>query len=210
MRQAAIAARVVDQVTGCVVPGVTVAITSAPPSLEGRSPANEVTAVDGCFCFADLPDGQYTLSFSLPGVGRRYGPTTQDFEVRRDAQGRIPIEVATVLMPPTAVWGFVQGIPSTSEQAAIAPAPTPLPFARVQVAETGESVYCDAGGRYYLTGVEPGTRTLRFSAPGYRPRAATVAIAKGTVQEIDSIALSLIDLVFPDPSDLGRPPEHWE
>jgi Carboxypeptidase regulatory-like domain/CarboxypepD_reg-like domain len=196
--QAAITGKVVDGQTRHPVGGVTVKLTAMPPAFERRlalqalqhgaawetlaeRPDRTRTADDGGFCFTDLPDGAYTLAFTLPRSKHRYGSVSQSFTVTRDAGGRIPFSPAVVPLPPTGVRGRVQGL--------VQGEPTALPLALIRVQGSGESVHGDAQGRFYLTGVETGERELRFSAQGFKPTTARVPIAEGTVVELSSIVL---------------------
>src|SRR5262249_8405732 len=125
--QAAIAGKVVDPETGSAVAGVTVTITAMPLAFEqwlatralqygaawpklSERPDRTSTAADGCFCFVDLPDGDYTLSCVLSGAAHRYGAAEHTFTVTRDSQGRIALATAQIDLPPTGARGVVQGL----------------------------------------------------------------------------------------------------
>lgn len=140
------------------------------------------TAEDGCFCFIDLPDGAYTLSFVLAQGSHRYGVVQQNFTVTRDAQGSIQAPIHEIALPPTAVRGQLQGL--------VQGVATALPLARVSVEHTGERTHTDAQGSFYLTGVEPGTRTLQISAPGFQPVTQQAVITAGEVTALPLLVLN--------------------
>jgi len=188
VHRAAIAGKVVDGLdTQRALAGVVVTITAMPPAFQAivsaRSatrPERTITAADGIFCFADLPDGAYTLSFALPGG--RYGGAKCDVTVARDAKGDIARAVQVVALPPTGVRGQVQGrVPGGS--------PTSLSLARVQVRGSGERAYGDADGRFTLTGIEAGARVLSLGASGFQPATATANVVEGAIVEIASVVL---------------------
>ena len=196
--QAAIAGKVIDARTLRSLPGVHVAIIAMPPVLVQRLALQALqyghtwerleeradrtrTAADGCFRFADLPDGAYTLSFTLPGNAHRYGSLQRVFTVTRDAQGLIATAVAEIPLPPTGVLGQIKGLVQGSA--------TALSLARVRVGDSGESAYSDAQGHFYLTGVETGQRPLRISAAGFTPATTTALITEGSLTEVDPIVL---------------------
>lgn len=196
--QAALAGKVVDGQTAHPVGGVIVKLTAIPPAFEQRlavqalqhgaawealaeRPDRTRTADDGVFCFTDLPDGDYTLAFTLPKARHRYGSVSQEFKVARDALGRLPFSPAVIRLPPTGVRGRLQGL--------VQGEPIPLPLALIRVEGTGESVHGDAQGFFYLTGVETGERELRFSARGFQPTTARVPITEGTVVALAPLVL---------------------
>jgi hypothetical protein len=197
--QAAITGKVVDGRTTIPIRGVTVHITAHPPAFaqqlsafalrhgptweqHPQRPDRTRTAEDGCFRFVNLPDGSYTLQFSLAQGRHRYGSTQSTFTVERDEDGDIQSPIHEVVLPPTGVDGQIKGLVQGSA--------TVLPMARIRVEGSGELAYGDEQGRFYLTGVEPGTRTLRISAMGFQPATAQASIAEGT---ITSLAVQVLD-----------------
>jgi hypothetical protein len=166
--------------------GVVVTITRMPPGAKTISSAGgnrAVTAPDGFFCFADLPDGAYALSFALPG--RRYGIATRDVTVTRDAKGDIAPAVQVVALPPTAVRGRVEGrAPGGS--------PMGLSLACVRVRGSGERAYTYADGGFTLAGLEPGPRALEISASGFQAAMAAASVVEGSLVEIAPIVLEPI------------------
>lgn len=197
--QAALAGKVIDALTRLPVSGVTVSITAMPPTfsrwLSARAlqhgaswerlslrPDRVRTAEDGGFCFVDLPDGAYTLSFALAHAGHRYGPVQRALSVTRNAQGLVQGPLHEVPLPPTGARGQIKGLVQGTA--------TVLPLARVRVKDSGEQAYADAEGRFFLTGVEPGTRTLVISASGFQPTTAQAVITEGSITALTTLVLN--------------------
>ncbi len=203
--QAAIAGRVLDARTQAVVPGVTASITAMPAKfqtiLNSRAtqfgaaweamtarPDLAITASDGVFHFGDLPDGQYTLSFSIPRGDARYGAATATVTVSHATDGTVTTGFVTVNLPPTGAQGQI--LLYVPPPAANKPSTTaPLPMARVYVRGSNKSAFSDANGQFYLTGADPGQRVLMVSAPGYAPASTTVMIQKGVVTTATTVTL---------------------
>ncbi len=195
--QVAIAGKVVDGESGRPQAGVRVTVVEMPAAFrsqleawalrQGRRPSSAsgrpdvaLTAADGCFRFVNLPDGGYTLSFSAPGGAKCYGPLRQEFEITRDASGQIPLSIATIALPPTAIRGSVL-FQDVSD--------SPFPLARVSVSDGDARTYVDDKACFYLTGVEPGARLLRISAPGYQPTTLTANVEAGQLTELSPALL---------------------
>ena len=193
--QVAIAGRVTDVQTGQAIGGAEVRITAAPPAftdwLAARTkqygagwaamderPDQTRTVADGHFHFLDLPDGQYTLAVKLPGAGSRYGTAQASATVARDAQGRIKIAVADITLRPTTIRGLITG------QGA-----APIVMAEVRVKGSGERAFTNAQGRYALTGLEVGPRTVLFSARGYQPASANVSLDAAGAEQVVNYTL---------------------
>lgn len=198
VHQAAIAGKVIDAETGRAVAGVTAAITAMPAAFQTwlavralsygaawaalpERPDRTRTAVDGCFRFADLPDGAYTVSFSLPGAPHRYGSAQHAFAVASDVDGWITLATAEIELPPTGFRGKVHGL--------VQGAPVALPLARARVDGTGEVGYGDEQGRFYLTGVELGARTVKIGAIGFLPATSPVQITEGVITDLGTFEL---------------------
>jgi hypothetical protein len=192
--EAALIGKVVDARTRRPIGGVTVSMVQMPPSFAGwlrtqalqhsdawerlaDRPDRAHTAEDGCFCFVDLPDGEYVLSFEPAPAAHRYGPSRKSFTVARDPQGQLQAPIHEILLPPTAVRGQVKGLVQGLASA--------LPLSRVRVEDSGELAYGDLEGRFYLTGVEPGERVLHISAVGFQSVTKPVSITAGLVTELD-------------------------
>lgn len=117
------------------------------------------TAPDGHFHFVDLPDGDYTLTASLPGSGSRYGTAENSATVTRDAEGNITRAHVEIPLPPTALKGRVRD-QGTND---------PIVMAEVRLKGSGERTFTNNEGRYLLVGLETGKRTALVSAQGYQP-----------------------------------------
>ncbi|APR88489.1 hypothetical protein A7982_13838 [Minicystis rosea] len=199
--QAAIAGRVLDARSQAVVPGVTISITAMPAAFQSQlenvvarygaawasmtERADRTTsASDGVFHFGDLPDGQYTLSFSIPHGDARYGTTTTAVTVSHDAEGTVTTGLITVNLPPTGVEGQI-----LLDATASGSSTTPLAMARVYVRGSGQSAYSNAGGKFYVTGADPGPQVLMVSAPGYASASTTVTIETGVVTSAPTVTL---------------------
>lgn len=168
--QVAIAGRVTDFQTGKAIAQAQVQIVEGPDRTR--------TAADGHFHFLDLPDGQYTLIASLPGSGSRYGTAQAEATVSRDAEDNITMATADIALPPTTLKGQI------TDQAT----GNPVVMVQVQVQGSGERTFSDAQGRYILTGLEAGKRTVLVSARGYQPGSKTVLLSEpGTEQTLDFV-----------------------
>jgi hypothetical protein len=183
-RQAAIVGRVVDAKTGRPVGGAQVEITAAPRAFELRRetratqagdrwdalaerPDRTRTAANGHFRFMDLPGGRYRLTVALPGAGNRYGTARATAVAPRAAADDVSPATVELALPPTALQGQVSR-----------PDGSPAALAEVQLEGSGERTFADSRGRYLLTGLELGSRTVRVSAPGLRPATETARLSR--------------------------------
>jgi hypothetical protein len=187
----ALAGQVIDAITEKVIASAIISLTKTPPAFKRRlglyatqfgaswkvmaeRPDRTRSRVDGLFYFLDLPNGDYELNISAPSFGKRYGSVGQKVKVARDANGTYQLTWAIVSLPPTTIEGCI-----SSKK-------TNISFAQVRVQGSGESAYSDDAGRYTITGVEPGKRTVLASAQGYKPVTQPVTIAKpGDVQTVN-------------------------
>jgi len=196
--QVAIAGRVTDAQTGQALAGAQVVITAAPVEftvkVQLRAKQNQIiwetlmerldrtqTARDGHFHFIDLPIGQYTLTASLPGAGSRYGTASVQENVALSGTtgdpSKLKLATADIALSPTTLAGQIT-ITGTNQ---------PVFLAKVQVQGSGEQVFSDARGRYLLTGLESGTRTVAISAQGYKTSNHIVQLSQiGAEQQLNS------------------------
>lgn len=183
--QVAISGRVTDAQTGRAIGSAQVRIIAAPlvfmEWLANRAkqygdkwkimmerPDRIRTAADGHFHFMDLPDGQYTLTASLPGSGTRYGTAQNVVTVTRDAEGNITMAVADMDLPSTMLNGRIT-IQNTTD---------PVVMAEVLIQGIGERTFSDGDGQYLLAGLEIGQRTVVISAQGYQQISHTVQFSQ--------------------------------
>lgn len=192
----AVCGQVTDAQTGAAVGGARVEITAAPAAfadwlaLQARQhgdrwatlkerPDRIYTAVDGHFHFMDLPDGEYTLTVTLPDSGSRYGEAQVTATVSRNAEGAILMATADAWLPPTTLTGEITG-----------PGGGAVVMAEVRVQGSGERAFSDGTGRYLLAGLEVGDRTVRFSAQGYEALSQPVTLDHPGVVQVLDVALS--------------------
>jgi hypothetical protein len=195
--QVAIAGRVTDAQTSQAIGRARVSITDGPLAFNNWlanharqygdrwetmmwRPDRIRTAADGHFHFMDLPDGQYTLTGSLPGSGTRYGTTQQVATVYRDAHGNITMAVADMTLPPTTLKGRIARQDND-----------PVVMAEVRVKGSGERVFSDGEGRYLLAGLEASDereRTLLVTAQGYQQASQNVLLDQaGAEKTVDFV-----------------------
>lgn len=194
-RRVAIAGKVVDGRSTRPVAGGVATITSGPAAFlhlvavaekqAGSAwaalavrPDRAVTAADGCFAFAELPDGSYTVAVAGPPE-LRYGAAQQSFTVQRDGSGNIAVAIKLIPLPPTGVRGTVKGQDTSAA----------LSLARVRVEGSGEVGYCDASGAFFVSGVQSGARRLSIGASGYRRGTAAAQIVEGEIVDVGTITL---------------------
>lgn len=172
-QRVAVAGRVIDAQTARAVVGAQVMITAAPAAFTALGqPGRTRTVGDGHFHFLDLPDGQYTLTASLPGSGSRYGTAQQNASVSRDAGGNVIMAAADIALPPTALKGQITGQNAT-----------PVVLAEVRVKGSGERTFSDSQGRYLLAGLELGDRTVLVTAQGYQPVSQTALFSQAGAEQ---------------------------
>jgi len=197
-RQVAIYGQVSDAQTGLPIQGALVEIGKRPDAfnkwLELRSiqygsdwdrmterPDRTRTAVDGHFHFLDLPDGEYTLTASLPSAGTRYGTAQVTVTVRRDERGNIARNPADMSLPPTAIKG----------QIVTAADKSPVFMAKIQIEGSAELAFSDSKGKYLLSGLEARkqgakrTVNVRVSASGCQPVSQIADIIQGEVTSLN-------------------------
>jgi len=186
----AVAGHVTDAGTGKAISQAVVTITAAPEAFERRlqlaslqygdqwdampeRPDKTRTRDDGLFYFLDLPDGNYSLTASLPGSYKRYGSVQQTAKVSRDAKGDTRIAFVNLSLQATAVKGKITG----------ANHKTGVVMAQVRVKGSGERVFSDAQGDYVISAIEPGKRTISVSAQGYRQVSQLVVVREPGTSE---------------------------
>jgi hypothetical protein len=59
----------------------------------------------------------------------------------------------------------------------------------VKVSGSGETAFSDNQGRYLLTGLEKGLRTILVDARGYQPASQVVGLVAAGVEEILDVVL---------------------
>ena len=185
-----------DAQTGAAIGDARVEITAAPAEFTDRlalharqhgdrwaamdeRPDRTRTAADGHFHFMDLPDGDYTLSASLPDAGSRYGQREAGASVSRDAEGNVSMAGADITLPPTTLRGRI-----TDQLTG-----DPVIMAEVRVKGSGEHAFSDGDGRYLLAGLEATDqreRTVLVAAQGYERMSREVLLSEaGTEQALD-------------------------
>lgn len=194
-RQVAIAGQVTDEQTGQAIRGVRVEITSAPSTFQewlnerkkqygdrwdsmDKREDRVRTVSDGHFHFVDLPDGQYTLTASLPSAGSRYGTAQVNVTVSVNASGNVTMASANIALPPTTIKGKV------TKQGGGA-----VTMGEVRVKGSGERVFSNSKGEYLLTGLEKGQRTVLVSAQGYKMGSQTAQVNRGAVKTLNFVLL---------------------
>ncbi|CAG1003693.1 hypothetical protein MYXO_03226 [Myxococcaceae bacterium] len=177
--QVAIAGRITDAQTGRAIAGAEVRLTAVPPALTTPGLlASLHTAADGHFHYLDLPDGSYTLSISLPEAGSRYGTAWQQVAVSRTVQGKINLATADIPLPPTTIKGQITN-----------PGNAPIVMAEIRVRGSGEKTFSDGQGRYVLSGLEAGARTILVSAQGFQT--ATETSPPGVAGSVSTLNFTL-------------------
>ncbi len=193
--QVCIAGTVTDAQTGRAIRGALVSLANGPAAFTGwltrhalqyagawdemaERPDRTLTARDGHFHFLDLPNGSYTLAVSLPDEGSRYGTAGTTIKVSRNTQGGVTTPPVSMTLPPTTLKGRITGRNNA-----------PVILAEVRVQGSGEHAYSGAEGRYVVTGLEAGSRTVLVSAQGYQQTLRTVTLAQGQVAQGVDFAL---------------------
>jgi len=206
--QVAIAGRLTDAGTGKAIQGARVSIEEGgmPPafanflraramqhgaawSMMAERPDRTRTAADGIFYFLDLPDGDYSVTASLSGIGGRYGAAQARATVLRNQNGDYERVLLDLALQATTIRGKVSDAARKKG----------VPMAEVRVKGSGEHTLSDARGLYVLAGIEPYTpkpgasaaaddpkRTIVVFAQGYKPESRQVALtAPGAVTQLD-------------------------
>lgn len=186
-RQAAIAGRITDLADGTPVAGAQITVTSQQAAFTDwlalkalaygdwdhltQRPDRTLSAIDGRFCFIDLPNGTYTVTAEWVSQGSRYGTATGTATVTRGDGGKIKLAALDLALPPTRVTGKVSAKPANGNATE-----TPVAMAEVFIKGGGEMTFTDAQGLYVLAAVEPGQRIVRVQANGWVAAEAGVTL----------------------------------
>lgn len=135
------------QTNGEGLAGVTVTAETA-----DVPPVTTVTDADGVYTFPRIPEGEYTISITVPDGYIAIGPTS--FE--QDVTGDVEADVEFALAKPGAIDGTIVtdgGIPVGGVAVTI------------EGPDGSLQLTTDAGGNYRLGGLVPGTYTITITAP---------------------------------------------
>lgn len=201
----AIAGRVIDAETKLAIPGVLVKITQMPEKFKnwlklhalqyGKSwdkivkrPDKTLTAVDGCFCFINLPDGEYTLSVSLPGARTSYGKVDKEVTVASNGNSD---KIIVIDLPPTGIKGQITELKTgevinKGQNSSL----KPVVMARIQVEGSGESTFSDNNGKYKLYILmelekDRNEKNVKVFVGGQEVRSKSEIFRRGEIKELD-------------------------
>ncbi|MBD2184314.1 LamG-like jellyroll fold domain-containing protein [Aerosakkonema funiforme] len=197
--QVAIYGQISDAETGLTIQNALVEITQMPETfkqwlilrsqqygsqwqtLEHR-PDRKRTAIDGYFHFLDLPDGEYTLTASLPSAGTCYGTAEIKAIVSRDSQGNYVKTAANMTLPPTAIKGKI------TDSGGV-----PIALAKIQIARTTDYIFSDSKGNYLFSSLEtskaPLKRTvnIQVSARGFQSASQSAELSQGAMENLNFV-----------------------
>ncbi|MEG4854323.1 carboxypeptidase-like regulatory domain-containing protein, partial [Microcoleus sp. B5-D4] len=200
--QVAIYGQISDAETGLTIQNALVEITQMPETfkqwlvlrsqqygskwetLENR-PDRKRTAIDGYFYFLDLPEGEYTLTASLPSAGTCYGTAQVKAIASRDAKSNYVKTAANMTLPPTAIKGKITDLNGT-----------PIVLAKIRIAGTTNYIFSDSKGNYLFGGLEtskpPLKRTVNIhvSARGFQSVSQSTQLSQGVVQNLNFVLTS--------------------
>ncbi|KST68637.1 carboxypeptidase regulatory-like domain-containing protein [Mastigocoleus testarum] len=205
LHQIAIVGQVNDSETDNALRDVSVEITEKPPkfqrycqlqSLQYGSQWDKMkqrcdltyTSIDGYFYFADIPDGNYTLTFSIPHKGTRYGTTSVQTQVVRDAKGNINrtqnpdnSAILNISLIPTTLKGHILDVKGKA-----------IANAKIKIEGTQETTISNSEGKYRFTQLEVSSTesnqrqlTLSVSGYGYSSITQIATIQQGTITTKD-------------------------
>ncbi|MDZ8228177.1 MULTISPECIES: carboxypeptidase-like regulatory domain-containing protein [unclassified Nostoc] len=190
--QIAIAGRITNAQTNKAISGVEVMLTKAPESFSNwlklkalqygerwqkmtQRPDRTRTAVDGHFHFLDLPNGEYSLTASLPTAGKRYGTAQVTVTVSRKNENKIVMAAADIALSPTIVKGKI------SDQNG-----DPVVLAQVRVNKSAERTFSNQQGQYLLMELEASQtqeRIIIVSAAGYDIASGKVLLNEAGIEK---------------------------
>jgi Carboxypeptidase regulatory-like domain len=129
-------------------------------------PDRTITANDGYFHFLDLPEGEYSLTASVPNTARRYGKAMLTVTVPDKVEGKIMMTAADMAVPTTVLQGKIV---NQNEE--------PILMAEVRFGYT-ESTFSNDRGQYSLSAIEASKieRMVMVSAQGYQPTSQSIVI----------------------------------
>lgn len=188
--QVAIAGQVTNAQTKRAIPNAEVIITEAPSAFTNwlklkslqygdrwnfmfKRPDRTITADDGHFHFLELPEGEYSLTASVPNAARRYGKAMLTLTVPTKVEGKIITTAADMAVPTTVLQGKIF---NQNEE--------PVLMAQVQFGNR-ESTFSNDLGQYSLFSMQASEieRMVLVSAQGYQPTSQSVVINQpGTLQ----------------------------
>ncbi|MCF6336542.1 MAG: carboxypeptidase regulatory-like domain-containing protein [Gammaproteobacteria bacterium] len=157
--------RVIDAVTQEALRYVSVRIVG------DNSDVDISTSYDGSFQVDDLSPGVYQLSFEKGGyVSRTYSALVT-------SGGIVDMQTIELSLAITKVMIFGQLLDEQSNE--------PIADANVSIVGTAISTQSDTEGKYSIEGLEPGTKTLTFSATGYSSQSLISSFVQGGQFEIN-------------------------
>ncbi|GEM_PF-1083852 len=205
VRQIAIVGQVKDGETGNALRDVAVEITEKPPKFERYCQLQSLqygsqwdkmtqrcdatlTSIEGYFYFVDIPNGKYTLTFSIPGKNSRYGTTTVQTEVIGDSQNLLNgteslqnRKILNISLIPTTLKGEIKDDDGNA-----------VANAKIKIEGTQENTISNSDGVYRLTQLElpssdssQGEITTIVDGYGYSPITKIATIEKGKITILD-------------------------
>lgn len=189
----AVAGTITDSITRKPIPDALVEIRQGPAAYQAKvnilsgDPAwvlldqrfgRTRSRYDGLFFFLDLSPGNYLLRVSAPQLGSRYGvvevgPYT--VQAGRDANGRVRVTQADVVLSPTRIEGHVTR--SDNNQ--------PVAGAQVRLRGAPRTTVTAGDGGYLLSDLVAGNPTVEVSAATFQTIHRTVQLQAGQLHAVN-------------------------
>ena len=170
--------RVLDSETGAPIEGAQVVLPLFSTTIIG------FTDQQGRLTFPSVPPGQRSMTVTTQG----YSSTTIGFSISsgetvfvEDSVGSGSISITPI---GNAQFGGVSGTVRDEHTNFV------IPNAIVTIAETGDFDITDSGGRFFITGIVAGAKTIDVSANNYLPNSKGVIIVDGLSFDVGDIILT--------------------